>query len=49
MKKDKPARALLSMRMPKEAGPPKIPSKADLGRRFVLRTDSKGKPILIEK
>ena len=47
-KLDKAARALLNMQG-NMSQPPKIPTKADLKRQFVIRVDSKGKPSFIEK
>ena len=41
-------KALLAMQS-KNGPRPKIPTKADLNRKFVLRIDQKGKPCLIEK
>ena len=44
---DKVAKTLLNMPAPKEHKRP-IPTKKDLERKFVMRTDRKGQPHMIE-
>ena len=47
---DNAARALLNMpKVSDRQEPLKMPTKADLDRRFAIRMNGKGKPILIEK